>query len=76
MEYCFAAERTEAPFFVARIAARSLFSRSVAISEDAQLKGDENGLIHLSIGAVVAIISMVEVVGDEEDGLTLLVAQV
>ena len=40
------------------------------------MNGDENGLIHLSIAVVVAIISMVEVVGDEEDGLTLLVAQV
>ena len=76
MECCFAAERTEVPFLVARIAARSLFSRSVAISEDAKLKGDKNGLIHLFIGVVVAIISMVEAVGNEEDGLTLLVAQV
>ena len=61
---------------MARIAARSLFSRSVAIPEDAKLKGDDNGLVHLSIGVVVANISIVEVVGDEEDGLTLLVAQV
>ena len=74
MECCLAAERTEAPSFVARIAARSFFSRSVAISEDAQLKGDDNGLINLSISVVVVIISMVEVVGDEEDGFTLLVA--
>ena len=61
---------------MAEIAARSFFSRSVAISKDAQLKCDENGLIHLSIGVLVAIISIVEVVSDEEDGLTLLVAQV
>ena len=61
---------------MARIAARSLFSRSVAILEDAKLKGDDNGLVHLSISVVVANISIVEVVGDEEDGLTLLVAQV
>jgi len=59
---------------VARIATRSLFSRSVAIPEDAKLKGDDNDLVHLSIGVVVANISIVEVVGDEEDGLTLLVA--
>ena len=40
------------------------------------MNGDENGLIYLSIGVVVGIISIVEVVSDEEDGLTLLVAQV
>ena len=61
---------------MARIAARSFFSRSVAILEDAQLKGDDNSLINLSIGVLVVIISMVEVVGDEEDELTLLVVQV
>ena len=64
MEYCFVAERTEVPFLVARIVARSLFSRSVAILEDAQLKGDENGLIHLSIGVLVAVLSTSEAVGD------------
>ena len=41
-----------------------------------QLKGDENGLINLSIGVVVAIISMVEVVGRVLNGDSLLVAQV
>ena len=59
---------------MARIATRSLFSRSVAILEDAKLKGDNNGLVHLSIGVVVTNISIVEVVSDEEDRLTLLVA--
>lgn len=49
---------------MARIAARSLFSRSVAILEDTQLKGDENGLIHLSIGVLVAVLSTSEAVGD------------
>ena len=43
---------------------------------DAKLKGDEDGLINLSIGVLVAVLSTSEAVGGVEDGDTLLVAQV
>ena len=46
------------------------------MSIDTKLKGDEDGLINLSIGVLVAVLSTSEAVGGVEDGDTLLVAQV
>ena len=52
------------------------FSRSEGMLIDAKLKGDEDSLINLSIGVLVAVLSTSEAVGGVEDGDTLLVAQV
>ena len=52
------------------------FSRSEGMLIDTKLKGDEDGLINLSIGVLVAVLSTSEAVGGVEDGDTLLVAQV
>ena len=41
---------------------------------DTKLKGDEDGLINLSIGVLVAVLSTSEAVSGVEDGDTLLVA--
>ena len=76
MEYFLAAARTARPLLCSRMAAFMRFSRSEGMSIDAKLKGDEDGLINLSIGVLVAVLSTSEAVGGVEDGDTLLVAQV